>query len=507
MNSYSVLPLVTTRRQSYNKIQLQAAAELERRKRAGNFAPPELWGDWLTTLFPNLFYHPFVERHEQFWQHIEAIQPGIKPPAFFAIWGRGGTKTTNAEAAAVWVGAKEVRRFALYTRSIQDKANESVANIAAMLEGKGVAKYYPQLSERLIGKYGNSKGWKVSTLRCANGFNVVALGYDAAVRGIKIEEYRPDIIFIDDIDEKGDTYETTLKKIHTLTRDILPSGSTDVAVIGIQNLVNYNGIFSQIANGKADFLRDRIVSGPFPAVEDLEWEFREDTKRYHILGGVPTWPGQSLDVCEAQMNEWGVNAFLEEAQHLITKKEGRVYHAFTEPGPDASKLDYSKITGYWHSHDFGAVNAVWGLWAKIEDKYYLIYEQQLPQGTTAARAKMIKAHFENRNIIAGYGGAKGEDQQRLDYAKEGVIIRLPVVNDVESQIDAANKMLETGTMVICSNCVHTIDQMQNCIRDVKEGIADKSTWHYLDMVRYFAAGVNVYDGLFAGPSPTMDYRG
>lgn len=172
------------------------------------------------------------------------------------------------------------------------------------------------------------------------------------------------------------------------------------------------------------------------------------------------------------------------------RRTGRVYHAFTGPGPDASTLDYSKAAGYWHSHDFGAVNAVWGLWCKIGDVYFLIHEQQLPEGTTASRAAIIKARLDGLNVVAGYGGAKGEDQQRLDYGKEGVNIRLPRITDVEGQIDAANRMLENGTMVICSNCVHTIDQMENCVRDEKEGIAEKSTWHYCDMTRYFAAGVS-----------------
>jgi len=457
---------------------------------------PDGWQSWLTTLFPNLFYAPFVQRHVEFWEHVEAIAPGLKPPAFFAIWGRGGGKSTNAEAAAVRLGAKDVRKFCLYTRSTQDKANESVMNIAAMLESKQIAEYYPGLAERKLGKYGNSKGWKVNTLRCANGFNVVALGYDAAVRGIKLEEYRPDVIFMDDIDDKNDTLEATLKKVNTLTRDILPSGSTDVAIIGIQNLVNYSGIFTQIARDKADFLRNRIVSGPYPVVDDLEYEFSEDDRRYHITAGQPTWEGQNLATCEAQMNEWGLSAFLNEAQLLITKKEGRVYHAFSEPGSDASKLDYSQAVGYWHAHDFGAVNAVFGLYAKIGNTYYKIHEQKLPGGTTAARAAIIKSHFANRNIVAGYGGAKGEDQQRLDYGKEGVIIRLPVINDVEAQIDAANRMLEKNELVICSNCVHTIDQMENCTRDEKEGIADKATWHYLDETRYFCAGVK--RGVFVG---------
>lgn len=171
------------------------------------------------------------------------------------------------------------------------------------------------------------------------------------------------------------------------------------------------------------------------------------------------------------------------------RRAGRVYHQFSEPGPDASALDYTTVSGYYHSHDFGAVNAVWGLWAKIEGRYYLIYEQQLPEGTTASRARLIKARLLDRDIIAGYGGAGGEDQQRLDYGQEGVRIRLPNITDVEGQIDAANRMLEKGEMIICSNCVHTIDQLENCVRDEKEGIVEKSTWHYLDMVRYFAAGV------------------
>lgn len=451
--------------------------------------PPAHWRDWLPALFPHLFYHPFVERHEQFWNHIQSIQPGIKPLAFFAIWGRGGTKTTNAEGAAVYVGATKRRKFVLYVRSIQDKANESVSNIADMLEGPEVAKYYPLLAQRKLSKYGHSKGWKINILRCASGFNVVALGLNAAVRGVKLEGFRPDFIIGDDLDEKDDTYEATTKKIHTLTRDILPSGSSDAAFVGIQNLVNYNGIFTQIARGKADFLYDRIVSGPHPAVVGLDYEKGEDG-RYKITGGNPTWPGQDLATCEAQMNEWGLSAFLSEAQNLITKREGRVYHQFTGPGPDASTLDYSKAAGYWHSHDFGAVNAVWGLWCKIEDVYYLIHEQQLPEGTTASRAAIIKARLDGKNIVAGYGGAKGEDQQRLDYGREGVSIRLPRITDVEGQIDAANRMLENGTMVICSNCVHTIDQLENCVRDDKEGIAEKSTWHRLDAVRYLAAGVS-----------------
>lgn len=178
-----------------------------------------------------------------------------------------------------------------------------------------------------MGKYNNSKGWRVDTLRCGNDFNVVALGYDAAVRGVKIEEYRPDLIIIDDIDDKEDSLETIEKKIRTLTRDILPAGSIDVAVIGIQNLVHPRSIFKQIGEGTADFLYNRIVSGPHPAILDLEYEARPaPAKGYVITGGVPTWEGQNLETCQAQLDEWGLTAFLSESQHLVEDPPGGMYN-------------------------------------------------------------------------------------------------------------------------------------------------------------------------------------
>lgn len=287
---------------------------------------PDAWLDWLPTLFPNLFYHPFADRHADFWNHIESIQFGVKPQSFFAIWPRGGGKTTNAESAAVYLGAKEKRKFCLYTRSTQDKANESVLNIAAMLESNRIADYYPQLAERKLGKYGNVKGWRINTLRCANNFNVVALGYDAAVRGIKIEEFRPDVIFIDDIDDKDDTPEAVDKKISTLIYDILPAGSTDVAVIGVQNLIHPRSIFSRIADGTAEFLYNRIVSGPYPALNNFEYEQRKyPEKGYRITSGIPTWQGQNLDACQSLLNDIGLSSFLSESQHEVDDPPGGMY--------------------------------------------------------------------------------------------------------------------------------------------------------------------------------------
>lgn len=227
----------------------------------------------------------------------------------------------------------------------------------------------------------------------------------------------------------------------------------------------------------------------YPPTCTLEPDNRKPGEALHPL----RYPLDKLQKIARRIGDFFWNALYQQSPVL---RQGRVYHQFIGAGPDVSELDLSQVDGYYHSHDFGAVNAVWGLWAKIKGKFYLIHEQQLPEGTTISRASIIKARLNGLRVISGYGGAEGETQQRLDFSKAGVTIRLPSITDVESQIDIANQMLEAGQMVICANCVYTIHQMETCIRDKDGKIAEKSTWHYLDMVRYFAAGVK--RGVFVG---------
>lgn len=260
------------------------------------------------------------------------MKRGVSPVPFIAIWGRGQGKTTNAEVAAVRVGAKKVRRFVLYVRSTQDKANETVSNIAGLLEKNIVEQYHPELGQRLVGKYGNSKGWRLSQLRTQGGFSVVGLGLDASVRGVKIEENRPDLIIFDDVDSREDSQAIIDKKVRTITETIIPAGSPDVAVLFVQNLIHANSIASQLVDRTAtgaDFLSDRFVSGPHPAIKDMIYEAQQQedgTIRHIITGGTATWAGQSLEVCQQQINKSGIRSFLQESQHEVTKdKDGALW--------------------------------------------------------------------------------------------------------------------------------------------------------------------------------------
>ncbi|MDQ2727992.1 MAG: hypothetical protein M3Y91_09060 [Actinomycetota bacterium] len=301
---------------------------LEAHREAVRAGPLETegWERWVTTLFPRLCIAPFADHHRQFWEWLWAITPNVRPDPFIAIWPRGGAKSSSAEAACVALGARRRRTYGVYVSMGQDQADDHVGNVAAMLESAEVGAWYPTMAERALGKYGNSKGWRRNRLRTRAGFILDAIGLDTAARGAKIDEDRPDFLIIDDIDDQDDSPRVTDSKIAAITRGLIPAGSADVAILAIQNLVHPDSTFARLADGRAEFLTHRIVSGPIPAVQDLAVDHDDLTNRWTITGGTPTWAGQDLAVCQAQIDDWGISAFRDEAQHEVTAPKGGMYN-------------------------------------------------------------------------------------------------------------------------------------------------------------------------------------
>lgn len=157
-----------------------------------------------------------------------------------------------------------------------------------------------------------------------------ALGLDSASRGARVEDARPDLIVVDDVDDPLDTPAAVAKKVEVLTKSVLPLGTSTTAVIAIQNLIHDQSVFAQlagVATTKADFLADRIVSGPVPAVESLEWVDRDG--HYRIAAGSPTWEGQDLTACQHMIDTYGLSAFLSECQHEATPPAGGMFDHLT----------------------------------------------------------------------------------------------------------------------------------------------------------------------------------
>lgn len=291
--------------------------------------PPKHWRVWLEALFPNYVRAGFAKRHVEFWEWLWAIRRDSAPQPFVGIWPRGGAKSTSAELGAISLGLRGHRRYAVYVRGTQDRADDSVQNIGAMLESTAVQRYYPDHAQRLVGKHGNPKGWRRNRLRTAGGLTIDALGLDVASRGVKVDDQRPDLIIFDDVDERHDSPKLTEKKLTTIRESILPACTPNAVVIAIQNLIIPHGVFAKLVDGSAGFLSRRIMSGPEPAIVDLKTERVADPEtgalRAVIKSGAPTWKGQDLVACQQLLDLIGLSAFDRECQHNVQEREGALW--------------------------------------------------------------------------------------------------------------------------------------------------------------------------------------
>lgn len=298
--------------------------EMERRARRPK-RPPDTWHGRLQAMFPQYVWHGFSQPHIDLWEWAESIGPGTAVRPFIALWPRGRGKSTHAEMLAAVTGAREQRRYCLYVSETQEQADKHVGTIQAMLESENVARYYPEVGQPLVGKHG-SRSWRRSLLR-AKGYSVEAIGLDKAVRGQKIDWARPDLIIFDDIDGKHDTEAATAKKQDTITTSILPAGADNVAVLFAQNIIHADSIAHRLSkrpgeSGAADYLANRIISGPHQAVEGLAYEFvqageGEGYFEWRITAGRSLWVGFDIKTCEGELTLYGPTSFELESQHEV----------------------------------------------------------------------------------------------------------------------------------------------------------------------------------------------
>ncbi len=273
---------------------------------------------------------PFAPYHIRLWEWAEAMRVGVRCDPYISILPRGGGKSTNAELIVIYEGDRDIRKYALYVSGTQEQADDHVMNIANLLESPDVALYSPRLAARRVGKYGNSRGWRRNRLITEAGLVVDAIGLDTAARGRKLDQYRPDFMVFDDLDQEHDTELKIQKMIAAITRKLIPAGSPDLAVLAVQNLVHAHSIFTRLVDGRADFLSNRIIDGPHKALDDFNYKIRDGKTK--IISGTPTWEGLDIEICQGMIDDMGISAFLTECQHEASPSEGTVIGDLWQPG-------------------------------------------------------------------------------------------------------------------------------------------------------------------------------
>ncbi len=465
-----------------------------------------------------------------------SLQRGLRPNPFIAIWSRGCGKSTNAEIACVALGARNVRKYAWYVSGTQDLADDHVNSIGSLLETDALARRYPQLANRRLSKYGKPRAWRRNRLWTAAGLVVDALGLDTASRGVKIEEARPDFIIFDDIDSDKDSPVVVDKKISAVTRRIIPAGSSDCAVLGVQNLVHDNSIFSRLTDGRADFLINRKISGPHPALVDLRYtqEKESDGKiRTTLTGGMPTWEGMGIERCQGLVDDIGLRPFLAECQHEKSAMHGKmfsdVFHTTVHvldpfPIPPNWYVDRSFDWGSSHPFatlwfaeangealDIGVGKKLWypkgTLFVIAEDYGWSGKPNEGIRLTNAAMGQRVRAiddRFRQAGIMVRPGPA---DTQIFDVTAEGRSIAADMApfgvqwlhadkspgsritgwkNIYDRLVASSQHPMEAKGLFIFGTCPQLIRTLPLAPRDLKndDDIDDQSEDHLLDALRY-----------------------
>jgi hypothetical protein len=284
--------------------------------------PPKAPLDWVLAIYRTIFSRPFGPQHVELFDWAWAIEPGIRSNPFVAIWSRGFGKSTTAETVAVMLGARQQRKYLLYVSETQELADSHLLAIRGMIESPILAAYYPTFAAPKISKEGHSRGWRHNRLYCGNGYVIDAIGLDTAKRGSRIMDARPDFMIFDDIDAKGDSPMITRKKVDTITTSLLPAGSVDASVMFVQNMIIDTGVFAQLAQTTPPFLKNRTLSGPFPALKNFQWKV--DNAGKISIEGEPTWPAIGVEDCQKIIDDIGLTAFRSEYQHEITN-EGSLF--------------------------------------------------------------------------------------------------------------------------------------------------------------------------------------
>lgn len=284
---------------------------------------PTDWRERTHALFAPYIWNEFSLPHVELWEWADETDIDLAPTPFVGIWPRGRGKSTNAELVTADWGVRKVRQYIGYVSGVQSQADKHVGTIAEILESSNVALYAPEMGRPKVGRNG-SRSWNRTIVRTGTGFTVEAIGLNKAIRGGKIGWARFDGFIFDDVDDKHDTAEAVKKKEEVITTSILPAGATNCAVLFVQNLIHPDSIAHRLSKrpgqeGAADYLTNRFISGPFPAVEGLRYEFREngDELRWHITNGRSLWQGWEIEDCEAEINREGPTAFELESQHAI----------------------------------------------------------------------------------------------------------------------------------------------------------------------------------------------
>jgi hypothetical protein len=300
--------------------------------------------DWLLFFFPHLFTRTCTFYQVDFWDWVKTSVKGKADRPRVECHPRGVGKSTHARARIVYLLAKKIKYYSLYTSGTDDQAQKHFNAIKAMLESDKLLLHYPHLAPKVAKRTNRVKNWSAVRLVTEEDQVVEFVSLLGNARGFTTEEgKRPDDITADDLDNEKDSGYIIQKKIDAFGSTILGTGTDETDVVIPQNLVHRNSVVAKIKDLSAGILINRNFIGAYPLLKWYDAELinvEGDTtgaRRWRIVAGESFDNAVPIEYAEKLLNTLGKRIFDRECQQDVWKVEedkdfreyDEVYHVIT----------------------------------------------------------------------------------------------------------------------------------------------------------------------------------
>lgn len=173
----------------------------------------------------------------------------------------------------MWAAAHQHKTFVAAFASADQQSTGHLKTFRLELEKNELLRYdYPQLTSPQVTNKGQPVADRDNQFNAANGFVFVARGIDSSNLGLKVENKRPDLLLMDDIEPNEAQYSPELAKrrLNTMLDAIFPM-NIRATVIVVGTTVMYNSIVHQLVRSSPDH----------PAYQMEDWITDNNIKVHH----------------------------------------------------------------------------------------------------------------------------------------------------------------------------------------------------------------------------------
>lgn len=277
---------------------------------------------------------------------------------------RGGGKSTIGEEGTC-LGALYNDFFnCVIVSSTEKRAGERLEAIKHEIEN----------NDLLIELFGAQVGsiWQAQKIVLQNGVCIQALGVGQAVRGIKHHQFRPDMLWIDDIEDEESvkTPEACHERLKWLYSTLLPVCAKDARIRVTGNRLSPDAVVTKLAEDPSWISRRYPISyvdietaeekATWPEFRDMDW-VRTTRAEYERLGLDQAWASEFM--CEAISQ--AVKPFKVDDYRVVPRvRTWEPVYVMYDPAKTTKNLRHqshtAKVAFSWIGHKI----VVWDGWAR-----------------------------------------------------------------------------------------------------------------------------------------------